>query len=205
MACATAAAALGGWMTPARATFIIDPNPGGAQFFINGANKNVSTFTGDSSGSSVTVKTAGHVDTGNGFANISPVKNGTLTDLIFTPDDPTLFSDFSFRGQLERAGFTGTVDVNVTDQFGTVSSLVFNGLAGPNADFARIGVVSLDGETIKSVEILTPGSETFKEVKQIEFSASGLPVPEPASVALLGIGLLGLGIAHRRKNSKTSS
>jgi hypothetical protein len=46
VACATAAVALGGWMTPAGATFIIDPNPGGAQFKIDNANKDVNTFTG---------------------------------------------------------------------------------------------------------------------------------------------------------------
>ncbi|HEX3349936.1 MAG TPA: hypothetical protein VHS58_17740, partial [Acetobacteraceae bacterium] len=96
----------------------------------------------NNSGPSVTVDTTGNVDTGNGFANITPVKNGTLADLIFTPDDRTLFSDFSFRGQLESSGLTGTVDVNVTDQAGKVFPLVFTALAGPNADFARIGVVS---------------------------------------------------------------
>ncbi|MGH9805933.1 MAG: PEP-CTERM sorting domain-containing protein [Terriglobia bacterium] len=194
-----------GGMRPASATFMIDPNPGGAMFFINGASKDVSTFTGlvgsNNSGPLVTVDTTGNVDTGNGFSNIKPVKDGTLTDLIFTPDNSTLFSDFSFRGQLERSGFTGTVDVNVTDQNGIVSSLVFMGLAGPDADFARIGVVSLDGETIKSVEITTPGSETFKEVKQIEFSGAGIPaVPEPVSMALLASGLLGAGLAYRRKH-----
>jgi hypothetical protein len=202
VACATAAAALGGWMTPARATFIIDPNPGGAQFKIDKANKDVSTFTGAVGNNSVTVDTIGNVDTGGGFATITPIKNGTLTELTFTPADDTLFSDFSFRGQLESAGFTGTVDVNVTDQAGTVSSLQFTGLAGPDADFARIGVVSLDGETIKSVEVLTPGSETFKEFKQIEFSGAGIPVPEPAGIALFGAGLLGLGAIRLRKHSR---
>src|SRR6478672_11651995 len=150
---------------------------------------------------SVTVDTTENVDTGNGFANIKPAtKNDLLTDLIFTPDDPTLFSDFSFRGQLEKDGFTGIVNVNVTDQNDVVFNLVFTGLAGPNSDFARIGVVSLDGETIKSLEIVTPGSESFKEVKQIEFSGSGIPVepvPEPSTLSLIGLGLLGLGAIRR--------
>jgi hypothetical protein len=97
---------------------------------------------------------------------------------------------------------TGTVDVNVTDQAGMVFPLVFTGLARPNADFARIGVVSLDGETIKSAEILTAGSESFKEVKQLEFSGAGIPVPEPAGIALFGAGLLGLGAVRLRKRSR---
>jgi hypothetical protein len=89
----------------------------------------------------VTVTTIGNVDTGAGFATIKPVKGGTLTDLIFTPADKTLFNDFSFRGQLSPNGFNGTIDVNVTDQNGNVSPLVFTGVKGPNADFGRIGVV----------------------------------------------------------------
>jgi hypothetical protein len=203
--CATAALlALAGLATPAQATFIIDPNPGGNKFFIDGPNKNVASFTGlygsNTDGPSLTVDTIGNVDTGNGFANITPAKGSTLTDLIFTPDDPTLFSGFSFRAQLNRTGFSGTVNVNVTDQSGTVFNLVFTGLAGPDADFGRIGVISLDGETIKSVELLTPGAESFKEVKQIELSGP-TPAPEPASMALFGIGLLGAGMRLRRKHS----
>ena len=61
------------------------------------------------------VSTIGNVDTGSGFATIKPVMSGILTQLTFTPVYPNMFSDFSFRGQLERSGFTGTVEAIVTD------------------------------------------------------------------------------------------
>ncbi len=171
--------------------------------FLDNANKDVSTFTatvGSHTGPAVTVNTTGNVDTGAGFATIKPTKGGTLTDLVFTPADDTLFSDFSFRGQLEPAGFTGIIYVTWLDSLGNSGTITFSGVKGPNADFDRLGIVSNDGETLASVEISTPGSESFKEVKQVEFSFA-TPIPAPAGTAVLAAGLLGLFVARGRKRS----
>jgi len=194
-------AALTGALTlSASATFIIDPNPGGAKLFIDKANKNVSDFEGfvganNSSAPHVDIHTTGNVNTGSGFATIKPVKNGSLTVLTFTPENPDLFSDFSFRGQLlTDAG--GTVSLSVTDNLGSTQTFTFSGL-GSNADFARQGIVSLDGETIQSVTL----TSDFKEVKQIEFSGAGVRVPDGGSTAmLLGgalAGLASIGLVRR--------
>jgi hypothetical protein len=167
----------------------------GTDFFIDDANSGATTFTGTVgahlSGPAVTVDATGAVDTGAGFADIKPSGAAVLTSLTFTPTNDALFSDFSFRGQLERPGFTGVVDITWTDGLGTTGMLTVTGVKGPNADFDRIGIVSNDGETLKSVEISTTGSGGFKEVKQVQFSA----IPEPSTYALMLLGFAGLSYA----------
>jgi hypothetical protein len=71
---------------------------------------------------------------------------------------------------------------------------MFMGL-GQNQDFARQGIISLDGSTIQSVELMGD----FKELKQIRFSLAGaVPTPDGgATVMLLGAALGSLGMARR--------
>src|SRR6266480_7278652 len=184
------AALTGALILSASATFIVDPDPGGQKLFIDVANKNVSDFEGfvganNSSAPHVDIQTTGNVNTGSGFANIKPIKDGSLTELIFTPENSNLFADFSFRGQLNDAA-NGMVTVTVQDNQGNPAPMfILTGLGGPN-DFARQGIISLDGETIQSVTL----TSDFKEVKQIEFSLAGARVPDSGStVMLLGVAL----------------
>ena len=195
---------IGALALTASATFIIDPDPGGEKLFIDVANKNVSDFEGfvganNSSAPHVHVHTTGNVNTGSGFATIKPIKNGSLTELVFTPENPDLFADFSFRGQLNDAA-NGTVTVTVQDNQGNSAQVfVLTGLGGPN-DFARQGIISLDGETIQSVTL----TSDFKEVKQIEFSLAGQHVvPDSGStVMLLGVALGAAEVLRRSILSK---
>jgi hypothetical protein len=179
----------------ANATFIKEPDPGGTKMFIDFANKDVSDFEGfvgknKPSFPHIDIHTTGNVDTGSGFSNIKPIKGGSLIELIFTPDDPNLFGDFSFRGQLED-GASGMVNLTVQDNQGNpAQTFTFTGLGGPN-DFARQGIVSLDGETIQSVTI----TSDFKEFKQVEisFGTGGTSTPDGGTTAaLLGLALTGL-------------
>ena len=182
----------------ARASFVEASAPfGGVPLFFDVANSNVTdlqAFVGanDPSAPIVFIHTDGPVDTGSGFANIKPASGSTLTELIFTPDDPNLFSDFSFRGQLTAEG-NETVTVTVQDNQGNPPQVfVFTGL-GTNQDFARQGIISFDGETIQSVTI----TSDFKEFKQIRISF-GPGVPDGgATVMLLGAALSVLGMARR--------
>jgi len=185
----------------AKADFIADSHPGGLMFFIEKPDDPTTIFWGDvggqTSGVLVQVVTDVNVTTGDGYANIKPDKDLTLTDLIFTPDDPTLFGDFSFEGQLDAEG---SVTLTVLDDQGNPSqTIIFSGLPA-NAVFGRLGIIADtgSGETIKSVEISSDG---FKEVKHVDFSyAEGVtPIPEPTTMLLLGSGLIGLAGYGRKK------
>ncbi len=184
---------LGVTIHEAKADFIIDLNPGGVQLHNSDAYSDVTTLDSHvgTNGPLVTINTVENVNSGAGFATIKPIKDGILTSVTFIPADPTLFGDFSFRGQLLSAG---DVTLTVTDQNGDPPQSFTFGIAHANQDFSRIGIISTD-ETIKEVNISSAG---FKEVKQIDFSyAPGVTVPEPGILILLGIAMTGVAVASR--------
>jgi hypothetical protein len=207
-------AALGA-SSAAHATFIIDTScgeskcAGGTDFKNDDANKDVATFTGTvggHAGTGITVDTIGNIDSGAGFSTIFPIKGGTLTSLTFTPTDDTLFTDFSFRGQLAPVGDTGVINVAWTDSNNLSGTLQFTGIPGPDTDFSRLGIVSNDGETLKSVVITTAAGESFDEFKQVQFSAASIPpsIPEASTWAMMILGFVGLGYAGFRRAGRDS-
>jgi hypothetical protein len=199
---------------PAHATFMLDTSCGqskcaaGTKMFLDTASKDVvdltATVGGHNKGPAVDVNVPSGADTtGAGFATIKPAKGTLLTVLNLIPADDTLFNDFSFRNQLERSGFgTGTIHVNWTDSSGTTGTVVFNDTSA-DQDSDRLGIVSDDGETLKEVTLVAFGGDSFKEIKQIEFSFAHA-VPEPATLVLVGTGLVGLGVMRRRRVFSTS-
>jgi hypothetical protein len=208
-------AALGMLAAPAHATFTTEtcPDggcPGGLKFYDSTDSKDVTGFVGsvgaESGGIPDMVETFVDTNTAAGYATIKPFTPGTLDDLLFTPSKPLDFNDFSFRGQIERKGFsdaltiivTGCLDVGGTCVKEAPQTINVTTDKGPEADFSRLGIISTDGETIFSVEVKTASGAFFKEFKQVQFSfAPG--IPEPASWAMMLVGFGGVGAALRSR------
>jgi VPDSG-CTERM motif len=92
------------------------------------------------------------------------------------------------------ADANGTVTVTVQDnQNNPPQTFTFTGL-GKNVDFARQGIISLDGETIKSVTL----ESDFKDIKKINFSFAPHVPDSGATLMLLGGALVGLGLLRHR-------
>jgi hypothetical protein len=196
---------------PCYAGFIVDPNPGGTKLYNDDANSNVSAFTANvgSGGPTVNVHTTGNSQTGAGFAIIKPTGDSLLTQVVFTPTDPTLFTAFNFRGQIAPTGYTGIIKLTIVDLSDIHFDFTFTGVAGPNSDFASIGVYSPDFDTIKSATIWADTGERFKTVKQIQFTerpeTTTTEVPEPLTMSLFAAGLAGMAGLRRRKSKSVAA
>lgn len=181
----------------AAALFMVETNPGGVAVNIDNHKNMPGTLGTVLSPNDVSIAVIGNADFASGNATIKPSGDVKLTDLIFTPTDPTAFDSFSFRGMDLLAN--QTIVVTVTDQNGVVSDPINFFQLKKNQDFARIGVIAaVAGETIKSVEIYNSGG--FKESKQFAFDVAGSVsggVPEPATWGLMLVGFAALGSALR--------
>ena len=137
------------------------------------------------------------IDLANGFSNIRP-HNGTSFNGVDISIPGFTFTELIFHVQLTTAS---TFDVQ-----GFATALRTSGLglgsllfAGGNSD-DEYRITALNGFRFHDVDIDALGG--FNEIKQLE--VGGLvaePVPEPMSMAVLGMGLLGLGMVRRRRGS----
>lgn len=235
---AVAVAGLTGIMVPdaagAATIFVVDPHPTGIKLILEHQN-DVRTSDGDVlSRDDVLIRTNVDANFAAGWSTIKPDDEGRLTDIVFTPVHPDVFTGFSFTGTL--AGCEGddhapshgdgcdddhgsqstlspqpdhehspppqTIKVIVQDNQGHAPVTFTFTETITNALFQRIGVIAaMRAETIKWIEVSTTGN--FQDVRQVGFSGPNSATPEPASWALMVLGLGGIGgaLRSRRKTS----
>ena len=99
-----------------------------------------------------------------------------------------------FSSQLEKARATGSTESSTLEP-------IHRGSSDPSVYVGYLITANTDIVEILSSPFANPANGNVKDISHLTIYGRGAPqeVPEPATLALLGLGLMGAGMARRRK------